>query len=54
LNDHFQPLKALLKCFNKKENYEFYENDEIIVYRPRVIVYCEEQDIMFRVYYDSF
>ena len=37
-----------------EENHEFYENNEIDVYRPRVIVYSEEQDFMFRVYYDSF
>ena len=36
-----------------EENYDFYENYEIDVYRPRVIVYCEQQDFMFRVYYDS-
>jgi hypothetical protein len=42
-----------LKCYNEKDNYEFFENDDINVYRPRVIVYREEQDFMFRVYYES-
>ena len=36
-----------------KKNYEFYENNEIDVYTPRVIIYCEKQDFMFRVYYKS-
>ena len=27
---------------------------EIDVYRPRVIIYCEDQEFMFRFYYDSF
>ena len=53
--DHYESLKALLKHFNleNKKNYEFYENNEIDVYTPRVIIYCEDQDCMLRVYYNS-
>jgi len=52
---HYESLKALLKHFNleNKKNYEFYENNDIDVYTPRVIMYCEDQHCMLRIYYES-